>query len=193
MLSIHKSMTVTDLLDGCRRGDPKAQRALYERVAPRMLGVCFRYVHDRAEAEHVMVGGMVKVFGKLNQYLGEGSFEGWIRRIMINESLMYIRKNKALYVEVDIESVGLEPEYDELREMESDELVQMIGELPMGYRTVFNLYAIEGYNHQEISELLGISESTSKSQLCRARKLLQTRLATLHQRELTQQVNHGNS
>lgn len=191
MLRINKSNSEEALLQDCRKGKSSAQQAFYERFAPKMLGVCIRYIYDREEAEHVMIGGMVKVFEKLGQYSGEGSLEGWVRRIMVNESLMYIRKNKNMSLEVDMEKAELEPNYQTLESsLEAADLMRMIGELPVGYRTVFNLYAIEGYNHKEIAETLGINENTSKSQLSRARKLLQANLAALQERELKDH-SHG--
>lgn len=193
MLTIEKSLTEEELLEGCLAGKAKAQKALYERVSPKMLGVCYRYIHDREEAEHVMIGGMVKVFEKIGQFNREGSFEGWIRRIMVNECLMYIRKHRAMSVEVEIERADAEPDYQKMETLlESQDIMRMIQSLPVGYRTVFNLYAIEGYNHAEIGEMLGISENTSKSQLSRARKLLQTQLLKIEEKELMN-VNHGKS
>ena len=192
MLRIHKSNSEEALLRDCRKGKPSAQHELYERFAPKMLGVCYRYIHDREEAEHVMIGGMVKVFEKLDQYLGEGSFEGWMRRIMVNESLMYIRKNKNMSLVVEVESAEYELNYHSLESsLETADLLALIAELPVGYRTVFNLYAIEGYNHKEIAELLEINENTSKSQLSRARKYLQNRLQELQERELKKGKSNG--
>jgi RNA polymerase sigma-70 factor (ECF subfamily) len=191
MLSIEKSQTEDQLIAGCKKQKPKAQKAIYEKMAGKMLGVCVRYLHDREEAEHVMIGAMVKVFEKIEQYSGNGSFEGWVRRIMVNECLMYIRKNRAMSLEVDIEEVYSEPNLEQLEnQLESEDLMRLIGELPVGYRTVFNLYAIEGYNHAEIAERLGINENTSKSQLSRARKILQKRLVDLENKELNNE-HHG--
>lgn len=165
---------------------------LYERFAPKMLGVCFRYIHDRTEAEHVMIGGMVKVFEKLVQYQGEGSFEGWVRRIMVNESLMYIRKHKNMSLEVEVDKAEFEPDYHALENsLEAADLLGLIAGLPVGYRTVFNLYAIEGYNHKEIAEMLDINENTSKSQLSRARKYLQSRLYEIQDKELKKDKSNG--
>ena len=190
MLRIDKSNSEQKLLQDCKKGRPSAQKELYERFAPRMLGVCIRYIHDREEAEHVMIGGMVTVFEKLEQYQGEGSLEGWVRRIMVNESLMYIRKHKNMSLEVEVEKADSEPDYSTLENsLEEADLMTLIGELPVGYRTVFNLYEIEGYNHKEIAETLGINENTSKSQLSRARKYLQNRLATIQEKELKQDGN----
>ncbi|XOV94336.1 MAG: RNA polymerase sigma factor [Bacteroidota bacterium] len=194
MLRINKSNTEQAMLESCRKGKPEAQRELYERFAPKMMGVCMRYVHDRDEAEHIMIGGMVKVFEKLNQFNEEGSFEGWIRRIMVNESLMYIRKNKNMSLEVEIESVDSNPNYHQLEEsLEANDLLMLISELPVGYRTVFNLYAIEGYNHKEIAEMLDINENTSKSQLSRARKYLQNRLEGLQKSIIEKGENNGSN
>jgi RNA polymerase sigma factor (sigma-70 family) len=192
MLTIQKSNSESAIIEGCLVGKAWAQKALYDRVGSRMLGVCSRYIHDREEAEHVMIGGMVKVFEKITQYTGEGHFEGWIRRIMINECLMYIRKRKNMSIEIDIdEATGTAVSADEYDHLQAEDLVELISELPIGYRTVFNLYAIEGYNHAEIAEQLGINENTSKSQLSRARKLLQQRLAQLESNELRKTKRNG--
>lgn len=192
MLRINKSYTEQTLIKGCRKGHPKAQRELYERYASKMMGVCMRYIHDRDEAEHVMIGGMVKVFEKLDQFNEEGSFEGWIRRIMVNESLMYIRKNKNMSLEVEIEAAENAPDYRLLdQQLEANDLLLLVGELPVGYRTVFNLFAIEGYNHKEIADMLEINENTSKSQLSRARKYLQNRLEGLQKSTLEKGESNG--
>lgn len=165
------------LIRKCCQQDGKAQKALYDRYAPKMLGVCIRYVKDHDQAEDVMIGGFIKVFDKIDQFKHEGSFEGWVRRIMVNESLTFIRKNKGMYLEVDIEAANHEPDYSSLNnQLEAEDLLKMINSLPTGYQTVFNLYAIEGYSHKEIAEKLDISENTSKSQLSRARALLQKQL-----------------
>ena len=165
------------LIEKCLSDNRKAQQKLYEHYAPKMLGVCIRYVKDRDQAEEIMIGGFIKVFNKLDQFKKQGSFEGWIRRIMVNECLTFIRKNKSIYLEVDIEAARATPDYSNLESnLQAEELLQMIHELPTGYQTVFNLYAIEGYSHKEIAEHLAISENTSKSQLSRARSLLQKKL-----------------
>lgn len=180
MLTIQKSPTLDELYRGCREGKAKAQKSLYDRCSGKMLGVCLRYVNDKEEAEHVMIGGFVKVFEKIGQFSGDGSFEGWIRRIMVNEALMYIRKNQTMSVAVEIEEVESDLDYDTLdQSLNVEDIIKLIQDLPVGYKTVFNLYAIEGYNHAEIAEKLGISENTSKSQLSRARKLLQQKLVQM--------------
>ncbi len=177
MLQIKRSKTEDSLLEGCRKGDRKAQHDLYEKYASLMYAVCRRYISDSAEAEDVLVCGFTKVFTKINQFKGDGSFEGWIRRIVVNEALSYIRKNKSMYLEVEIEKADREPDYGTLHDqLEVEDLQKLIDRLPTGYKTVFNLYAIEGFSHREIAEQLGISENTSKSQLSRARNHLQKML-----------------
>lgn len=177
-LRIWKKTEEQDLVSGCRRGEHKAQRSVYEQHAPQMLAVCLRYVHDRSEAEGVMVNGFLKVFDKIGQYSGEGSFEGWIRRIMVNESLLYLRQNKHAHMMVEVEAASREVYTDDaLQQLAAEELMALVHKLPEGYRTVFNLYAIEGYSHKEIAEQLDIAENTSKSQLSRARSQLQQLVA----------------
>jgi RNA polymerase sigma factor (sigma-70 family) len=162
------------LVKALRKADPKAQRQVYDKYSARMLGLCFRYICDEMAAEDVMVEGFLKVFDKIGQFNSEGSFEGWIRRIMVNEALGYLRKQKRILEDSLSEEINNIPDYVNAdQNLETEELLAMIETLPTGYRTVFNLYAIEGYTHMEIAEMLGITESTSKSQLHRARALLQ--------------------
>lgn len=173
-LVINKSVTEEELIQGCLNLDPNAQKQLYEKYSAKMFGVCLRYVKDYSEAEDVLVTAFMKVFDRLVQYKGQGSFEGWIRRVTINEALTFLRKNRNMYLEVEIEKVDKEPEFQKLEnELEVEDLLNMVKRLPEGYRTVFNLYAIEGYTHREIAKKLEINVNTSKSQLSRARKLLQ--------------------
>ena len=173
-LVINKSVTEEELIKGCLNHNAAAQKQLYEKYSSRMFGVCLRYVKDHGEAEDVLVTAFMKVFDRLVQYKGQGSFEGWIRRVTINEALTFLRKNRNMYLEVEIEKVDREPEFQKLEnELEVEDLMNMVKRLPEGYRTVFNLYAIEGYTHKEIAEKLEINVNTSKSQLSRARKLLQ--------------------
>jgi len=176
-LKIQKSLKETDLIAACKKQNAKAQRMLYDRYAPIMLGLCRRYVRGELESEDVMINGFMKVFSKIDLFEGKGSFEGWMKRIMINESLSYIRKNKSMYLETDIEVAEREPDFDKIStELEAKDLLKLVNELPSGYRTIFNLYAIEGYSHKEIAELLDINENTSKSQLSRARQQLQKKI-----------------
>ncbi|GAB3322257.1 RNA polymerase sigma factor [Larkinella ripae] len=172
--------TETQLITALQRADGRAQKALFERYSPKMLSICVRYVSNRYEAEEILMDGFMRVFEKIDQYKNEGSFEGWIRRIMVNESLMYLRRNKQWRAEIALDDAL--PEADPVfadQDLVAEDLLNLLEQLPAGYKTVFNLYAIEGYNHAEIADLLGITESTSKSQLHRARALLQRLLAQL--------------
>lgn len=166
-----------EMIIGCLKGDRKSQRQLYDKYAGKFLAICIRYVKDRDLAEDVMIEGFMRVFEKLPQFEGKGSFEGWMKRIIVSQSLLTLRNNKNLAMEVHIESNEElnEPSY-EFSHLETEELLKVVEELPVGYRTVFNLYVIEGYSHKEIKEMLGISENTSKSQLSRAKALLRSKL-----------------
>ena len=170
----------TELIEGCRRNERAAQEALYEKMAGKMLSLCCRYIKGRMEAEDVLVTSFTKVFDRIDQFKGEGSFEGWVRKIVVNESLSYLRKNKNMYLETDLEAADREPDLDNLNNhLEAEDLLKLVSELPAGYRIVFNMYAIDGYAHKEIAAQLGISENTSKSQLSRARSYLQNKLLEL--------------
>ncbi|WP_273215745.1 RNA polymerase sigma factor [Runella zeae] len=162
------------LVRALQKGDTKAQRHLYEKYSARLLAVCVRYINDRMEAEDVMIEGFMRIFEKIDQFKSEGSFEGWMRRLMTNEALMYLRTKRHIEIDIDAPEAQQLTNYDWAdANLEADDLMAIIGKLPTGYRTVFNLYAIEGFSHAEIAEQLGITESTSKSQLHRARALLQ--------------------
>jgi len=144
-----------------------------------MLGVSRRYTRSTEEAEEILSNGFIKVFKSIDQYEGKGSFEGWIRKIIVNEAINYIRYKKNLFVETDQD--WYDYGHEELNEQnDAQEILSLIDELPIGYKTVFNLYAIEGYPHKEIAELLGVSEGTSKSQLSKARNMLQQRISGLN-------------
>lgn len=174
-LNIQKSITEEELIESCRKNNSKAQASIYNKYSGKMLSLCMRYIKEQHEAEDTMIQGFMKAFSKISQFKKEGSFEGWLRRIMVNESLTYLRRNKSMYLEVEIEKADREPDFNSLStKLETEDLMKMVGDLPMGYRTVFNLYAIEGYSHKEIGEQLGITVNTSKSQLSRARNMLQT-------------------
>ncbi|WP_266362293.1 RNA polymerase sigma factor [Tellurirhabdus rosea] len=172
--------TEAQLISALQRADSRAQKLVYERFAGRMLTVCARYIGDRFTAEEVLMDGFMRVFERIGQYKGEGSFEGWMKRIMVNESLTYLRRHKHWLAEVNLDDAAPTAEAAWADEnIRAEELLDLLAELPEGYRTVFNLYAIEGYNHAEIAEMLGITESTSKSQLHRARAYLQKQLTQL--------------
>jgi len=176
-LIINQSSTKDSLIVGCKRKHRQAQYEVYNWLAPKMLSLCKRYINDEYEAEGVMISGFLKVFEKIEQFTGAGSFEGWVRRIMVNESLLYIRKNKGMYIEVDIEEADREVNFElASKNLEAEDLVKLINQLPVGYKTVFNMFAIEGYSHKEIAKSLGVSENTSKSQLSRARAMLQKQI-----------------
>lgn len=164
----------TQLVRALKGSDPKAQRAVYERFSGKMMSVCLRYVGDRMTAEDVLVQGFMKIFDSILQFREEGSFEGWMRRIMVNEALAYLRRQRRFLDSVGIEEAAAVPDYTYAdQDLQAAEIMGMIEKLPLGYRTVFNLYAIEGFTHLEIAGMLGITESTSKSQLHRARMHLQ--------------------
>jgi RNA polymerase sigma factor (sigma-70 family) len=163
-----------ELIKGCLRRDSSAQKVLYDTYSSKMYGLCYRYVKDSMDAEDILVTAFMKVFDKIHQFKSEGSFEGWIRRIVVNEALTFLRRNRSMYLETDLNQADREPDYNALSDhLEAEDLLTMIQELPTGYRIVFNLYAIDGYSHKEIAEQLRISENTSKSQLSRARTYLQ--------------------
>jgi len=156
------------------------QKALYERFASKMLGVCLRYARDKEEAEDMLQEGFIKVFVKLKEFRGDGSFEGWIRRVMVNTAInYYMRFRKHLYQQdiKDIEEIT-EDQHVVFDHLHVKDLLQLVQSLPVGYRTVFNLYEIEGYQHKEIATMMDISVSTSKTQLLHARRLLQRKLGT---------------
>ena len=166
------------LIDSCIKGDRAAQRVLYDRLAPRMFPLCIRYVCDRSLAEDVLQDGFVTLFTRLQDFKGDGSFEGWARKIFVTTALMSLRKKDALKMSEDLELArNLKAENSsQLQNLGYKDLMAMITELPPGFRTVFNMYAIEGYSHKEIGEILGISETTSRTQLSRARVWLQNKI-----------------
>ena len=167
-----------ELINGCLKRDRTAQKRLYDTFSSKMYALCCRYVKDSMEAEDVLVTAFTKILDRIDQYKGEGSFEGWIRRVVVNEALTWLRRNRSMYVETELEAADREPDYQRLEDhLQAEDLLNMIQELPSGYRIVFNLYAIDGYSHKEIAEQLSISENTSKSQLSRARVHLQKLLA----------------
>jgi RNA polymerase sigma-70 factor (ECF subfamily) len=169
------------LVKKCLEGDQKAQRTLFERFAPKMLGVCMRYAKSTEQAEDVLQEGFVKIFTKLDHYKGDGSLEGWIRRVMVNTALDEIRKNVKYQDNQSMDDVGYKLELNAhiIEGLQEQDLLVLISELPDGYKIVFNMFAIEGYSHKEIAEELNISENTSKSQYSRARAYLKNKLEEL--------------
>ncbi len=173
-------MTDAELVKACIEKNPNAQRLLFERFCRKMMGICLRYASLKDEADDMLQNGFIKVFEKIETYRAEGSLEGWIRKIIVNEALTYLRKNKKLKMNVDIDNLAYDiPSNNPIGEqLNEKELLKMIQRLPIGFRTIFNMYAIEGYSHKEIANQLGISEGTSKSQYSRARIHLQNMLIT---------------
>lgn len=171
-------MRLTDeqLVKKCLENDTLAHKQLFDFYSKRMMGVCLRYSKDIEEAQEVLQIGFIKVFEKISLYNGKGSLEGWIRKVIINTALDYIRKNKKFLENVEMDKVDYQLENDVVSGYEAlklQDLLQIIQAMPTGFRTVFNLFAIEGYSHKEIADRLNISVSTSKSQYSRARAYLQ--------------------
>lgn len=171
------------LINRALKKDRKAQKELYDKYAPQMLGLCAYYVKDRHRAEEVMLNGFFKAFTKLETFKREGSFEGWLKRIMIYESISFLRKKNELIFTDNLMGYEQQSENNIEQNIALNELIGLIDELPASCKVVFNLYIIEGYKHHEISELLGISEGTSKAQLFRARKSLQSKVVGLKSNE----------
>ena len=168
------------LIKKATRNNREAQKMLFEIHSPKMLCVCRYYIKDLQHAEEVMLNGFFKVFSNLKNFKNEGSFEGWIRRIMVNESISFLRKQKK--VELLVEDVEIQYDYSDETDtdIDAEDIQQLIDNLPEGYKMVFIMYAIEGYKHHEIAEQLNISEGTSKSQLFKARKLLKHQINELN-------------
>lgn len=165
--------TEEKLLKGCQSGQTKAQEALYRLYSPTMFGICLRYGSDYHTAEDILQDGFIKVFKNIRQFKNNGSLEGWIRRIFVNTAIEYYRKTTRSFRFSPLEVVVEKSVNDhQLMDLERDELLRLIQQLPDGYRLVFNLYVIEGFSHQEIAEKLKVNLGTSKSQLARAKKYL---------------------
>jgi RNA polymerase sigma-70 factor (ECF subfamily) len=166
------------LVNRCKNGDRGGQKAMYDALARKMFAVCLRYMGNRDDAEDILQDGFVTLFSKLESYSGAGSFEGWARKIFVNTALMSLRKKDVLRQSEDVDTAwnisASEP--TPVQKIGFRELSKMISELPTGFRTVFNMYIIEGYSHKEIAETLGVSEATSRSQLQRARTMLQGKI-----------------
>lgn len=163
-----------EIIQGCVKNESAAQEILYKHFAGKMMSICLRYASSTDEAEDIMQEGFVKVFEKINLYKNKGSLEGWVRKVMINTALDILRRDKKHQYNVDIDSADYKmPHYDNtIDKISANEIIKLVQSMPVGFRTVFNLYAIEGYTHREIGEKLGISKNTSKSQYSRARNYL---------------------
>ena len=169
-------MTENEIIEGCQNQSRQAQKALYDHFSPIMFGVCKRYCKNREDAEDVLVNGLFKAINNIHQFRGGGSFEGWIRRIIVNEALMFLRKRQKITIE--IEDYHVTPPRGTIEdELAAQDILSLLEALRIGYRTVFNMYVLDGMKHREIAEALGISINTSKSQLILAKKRMQTLLA----------------
>jgi len=174
---IPDSLNEKDLINGCLKGDRNCQKNLFELLAPKMMTVCRRYARHHLEAQDMMQEGFIKMFINLEKFSHEGSFEGWVRRIMINTALKKVSRKS-----FKNEEIGIADHYDNsidetiVAKMSADEVLLMVEELPEGYRLVFNMYVMEGYSHKEIGQELNIGESTSRSQLVKARRILQNKI-----------------
>lgn len=182
IISLHT--TQASLIKKAQKQNRDAQKQLFDMYSPKMLGVCRQYVKDLHHAEDLMLSGFLKVFTNIKSFKNEGSFEGWIRRIMVNTCITYLRKRNGIQY-TDEDYVFSELSTESLENTSVEDIQSLIDQLPEGYKMVFNLHAIEGYKHSEIAKKLNISESTSKSQLFKARKWLQTNYIKLNE------VSHG--
>ncbi len=174
-------MTDEQIVKGCIDKNAIAQKNLYEKFSRKMMGVCLRYCDSTEEAEDVVQNGFISIFENIESFKGTGSLEGWVRKIMVNTALTNIRKNKKLKQNIELDSVEfmLPSNIHQNDSFAAKDLLKIIQTLPVGFKTVFNLYAIEGYSHKEIGEMLNISEGTSKSQLSHAKRQLQTQITEL--------------
>ena len=168
-------MTEEAILSGCLQNDAGAQRELYTRYSPKMLSVCYRFAHNREDAEDMLQEGFIKVFSQVHTFQNKGAFEGWVRRIMVHTCINHLKKNKKFNESVDIiHATGAMVREESVPSIvQAKQIVECIRMLPIGYRTVLNLYAIEGYSHREIGQMLDIEESTSRSQYTRAKAMLE--------------------
>jgi RNA polymerase sigma factor (sigma-70 family) len=189
ILKHNKMITTVDnrlqtLWEGCMRNDRKQQEMLYKVLAPKMLAVCMRYAKDKDEAQDILQEGFIKMFKNMNNYRGEGSLEGWIRRIMVHSAISRYRKAKSMVLVDDFAELNIpvSSSYND-NGLEARDLMNMVQELPATYRSVFNMYAIEGFSHQEIGSKLGMSELLSRTTLHRARTILKEKLNSLAVRE----------
>ena len=168
-------MTEEAILSGCLQNDAGAQRELYTRYRPKMLSVCYRFAHNREDAEDMLQEGFIKVFSQVHTFQNKGAFEGWVRRIMVHTCINHLKKNKKFNESVDlIHANGMQVREESVPSIvQAKQIVECIRLLPLGYRTVLNLYAIEGYSHKEIAGMLDVEESTSRSQYTRAKQMLE--------------------
>ena len=171
--------TEEQLIQECKKNKRKARNKLYKLYASKLLGICLRYTSNKSEAEDVLHDSFIKIFTKIDQYSGKGSFEGWMKRIVSNTAIQYLRdnaKSRLIFYQNNIEEIHLPEEEGEIPTVDAKELMRIIQLLPDGYRIIFNMYVLEEMSHREIAKTLDISEGTSKSQLYRAKRYLRTEI-----------------
>lgn len=190
VLPMVKMLEEKEIIEGCCRHERKAQKALYGRYAAMLLGVCVRYSGRRDEAEDILQDGLIKIYFNIGDFAGKGSFVNWMRKIMVNTAITHYHRNLKHHYHQDIEDIretDIEGSGFDTADFTSEELFSIIKELPRGYRMVFNLYAVEGYKHKEIADLLKVDVNTSKSQYSRAKSLIRTKLLAL--KKIAEKVN----
>lgn len=179
-------MTEAELINNCKKQHAASQKLLYNMYAGKMLSVCMRYINEKSEAEDILQEGFIKIFSHISYFRGEGSFEGWMRRIFVNTALSALRVKQIKFTDnIDHYNNQSQVEPSVFDKIGSQEIFEMIRNLPNGYRIVFNLFAIEGYSHKEIAEMLNITESTSRTQFLKARNALKEKLSIKHQMKVS--------
>lgn len=186
-------MTEDFIIAGCFNNDPAAQRELYNRYSPKMLSVCYRFAPNREDAEDMLQEGFIKIYTQIQTFQNKGSFEGWIRRIIVHTCINFLKKHKKFNDNLCLDNAAFVPIKEETVPsiMQAKQVIECIRTLPLGYRTVLNLYAIEGYSHREISQMLDIEESTSRSQYTRAKVMLENMLVKKKILEKPKEQNFG--
>ena len=183
-------MTTEDKLqrvwEGCLNNERKQEELFYKLLSPRMMAVCLRYAHDRDEAQDIMQEGFIKAFKNRNNFRGEGSLEGWLRRIMVHSAISRFRKMRPVVLSDELTTCENYAGTYSNDNLEAKDLMSLIGQLPDNYRSVFNMYAIEGYSHQEIGNALGMTELVSRTTLCRARTMLKSKVNKMNMAEALQ-------
>lgn len=184
MNAMNTDINLNRMWEGCLQNDRKQQEALYRALAPKMLAVCMRYANDKDEAQDILQEGFIKMFNNVHKYRGDGNLEGWIRRIMVHTAISRYRKLKPMVLVEDMAEEGaMSSASQNANNLEVNDLMKLIQQLPQAYRSVFNMYAVEGYSHQEIGNKLGITELLSRTTLYRARNILKEKLSQLTSRE----------
>ena len=182
--AMNSDINLNRMWEGCLQNDRKQQEALYRALAPKMLAVCMRYANDKDEAQDILQEGFIKMFNNVHKYRGDGNLEGWIRRIMVHTAISRYRKLKPMVLVEDMAEEGaMSTAAQNANNLEVNDLMKLVQQLPQAYRSVFNMYAVEGYSHQEIGNKLGITELLSRTTLYRARNILKEKLSQLTSRE----------